>query len=59
MNYLKGLKNMENPGHSYIFYALLVTAVLLYDANYVLHYLIILIISLFIYCHPSFSSYFR
>lgn len=59
MNYLKSLKNMENPVQSYIFYLLLIAIVALYDANYMIHYFLATLAGIIMYCHPTSHSYFR
>ena len=50
---------MKYPCRSYLFYLVLCLGVILFDANYLIHYSLSLIAELLIYNHPSFSSYFR
>lgn len=59
MNYLKSLKNMENLVQSYIFYALLIAIVILYDANFMIHYFLATLAGIIMYCHPTSNNYFR
>lgn len=59
LNYFKALKNMEYPLQSYIFYLILTMAILLFDNNYSLHYIIAIVAGLLIYSHPNFPSYCR
>ncbi len=59
MNYLKSLKNMENPVQSYIFYLLLIAIVVFYDANFMIHYFLAALAGIIMYCHPTSHSCFR
>lgn len=56
---VRDLRNFVSPVRSYLFYAVLVLIVLFANLNYLVHYVVALLIMTLLYNHPSFPSYLR
>jgi hypothetical protein len=56
---VRDLRNFVSPVRSYLFYAVIVLIVLFANLNYLVHYVVALLILILLYNHPSFPSYLR
>lgn len=56
---VKDLEHFVNPFASYAFFAVLVIIILFANMNYIVHYLISLLLVIMFYNHPLFTSYTR
>lgn len=48
-----------NPFASYLYYAFLIGVIVFTDMNYLLHYVLGILIVVMMYCHPLFGSYLK
>ena len=56
---VRDLLHFEHPVQSYFFYGLSLLSILLFDANYLVHYWLVGVIALLAYCHPNSQQYAR
>jgi phosphoglycerol transferase MdoB-like AlkP superfamily enzyme len=56
---IKDLERFANPFASYLYYTFLIVVIVFMDMDYLLHYVLAILIVVMLYCHPLFGSYLR